>query len=235
MERSAVRGHVAEARFALADTGVSPTVGNGSAVQGGRPPLTYAVRRVLARPSLIVQMLNAQWRLRRAARVPLSVRLHGRAVVEGSGETIFGERVRLNGTTTRSEFVAWSGGRLEIGEGTFINYGVSISAHESVTIGRDCAIGQYTIINDNDYHDVEDKRRLPPSQPVVIEDRVWLGARVIVLKGVRIGHDAVVGAGSVVTHDIPPRSVAVGMPARVVRRIPEPAVDDVAVAVGSNA
>jgi acetyltransferase-like isoleucine patch superfamily enzyme len=53
---------------------------------------------------------------------------------------------------------------------------------------------------------------------VVIEDRVWLGARAIVLKGVRIGHDAVIGAGAVVTSDVPPRSVAVGVPARVVRQ-----------------
>lgn len=177
-----------------------------------------ALRRLIAEPRVLVQLLAARWHLRRAARLPLSVRLQGRALLAGRGQVVLGERLRLNGSTVRLELVAHRGGRIEIGDGTFINYGVSISAHELVSIGRDCNIGQYTIINDNDYHDIEDKFRTPPSQPVVIEDRVWLGARVIVLKGVRIGADAVIGAGSVVTRDIPPRSIAVGMPAKVVRQ-----------------
>ena len=175
------------------------------------------LRLVLQHPSLLWPLLNAQLRLGRKAQVPISVRLTGRAWVGGGGRIVFGERVRITGATVRSEFVAHPQGRIEVGEGTFLNYGVSISAHEAVSIGRECQIGQYVIINDNDYHEIEDKRRLPPSRPVVLEDRVWLGARVIVLKGVRIGHDAVIGAGSVVTRDVPPRSIAVGVPAQVVR------------------
>ena len=54
-------------------------------------------------------------------------------------------------------------------------------------------------------HCVEDKSWDTGGQPIVLEDRVWLGNRSIVLKGVRIGHDAVVAAGAVVTHDVPPR------------------------------
>ena len=183
------------------------------------PPRTtmQGVRRVLARPTLALQLLNAQLRLRKA-RPPISVRLLGRAYAGGGGRITFGDRVRIIGNTVRAEFVARPGGRIEVGDRTFINYGVSISAHELVSIGRECSIGQYTIINDNDYHDIEDHYRLPPSRPVVLEDRVWLGARVIVLKGVRIGHDSVIGAGSVVTRDIPPRCIAAGMPARVVRQ-----------------
>jgi acetyltransferase-like isoleucine patch superfamily enzyme len=192
-----------------------------TAADAGRPAgwrwWAGALRRNGPRPSLVLAVLNAQWRLRRCT-VPRSVRLSGRARVSGAGRMVFGERVRLLGTTVPVEFAAWRGGCISVGDGTFINYGVSISAHESVSIGRECQIGQYAIINDNDYHDIEDKRRVPASRPVVIEDRVWLGARVIVLKGVRIGHDAVVGAGSVVTRDIPPRSIAAGMPATVLRQ-----------------
>jgi acetyltransferase-like isoleucine patch superfamily enzyme len=183
------------------------------------PSIWYGLRRAIRQPSMVWQVLNAQVRLRRASRIPRSVRLQGRARVDGRGEIIFGERVRLTGTTVPLEFAAWRGGRVEIGDGTFINYGTSISAHSLVSIGRDCNIGQYTIINDNDYHDLQDHSRVPPSKPVILEDRVWLGARVIVLKGVRIGHDSAIGAGSVVTHDIPPNSVAVGMPAKVIRQI----------------
>ncbi len=182
------------------------------------PPVWRAAQRLVRQPSLAWQVLNAQLRLGRRATVPLTVRLIGRARVEGTGRIAFGDRVLITGTTVPVEFVAWAPGRMAVGARTYINYGVSISAHQLVAIGEDCLIGQYVIINDNDYHDIVQKRRLPPSRPVVIEDRVWLGARAIVLKGVRIGHDAVIGAGAVVTSDIPPRSVAVGVPARVVRQ-----------------
>lgn len=184
----------------------------------GRGPSLAKIRRVLTHPSTAWSLLNAQLRLRRAGHVPFSIRLSGRARAGGGGRITLGDRLNIIGTTVPVELIAAPGAELLIGDGTFINYGSSIAAQESVSIGRDCAIGQYAIINDNDYHQIDDKRRMPPSAPVVLEDRVWLGARVTVLKGVRIGHDAVIGAGSVVTRDIPPCSVAVGVPARVVRQ-----------------
>lgn len=183
-----------------------------------RRPVGRLLRRALGDPRSVWGALNARWHLRRATRLPLTVRLFGRARVSRGGEIVIGDRTLLLGTTVPLEIVAHDGGRVQIGRQTFINYGVSISAHESVVIGDRCQIGQYCIIQDNDYHDIEDKWRVPPSAPVVIEDRAWLGARVIVLKGVRIGHDAVIGAGSVVTKDIPPRTIAAGAPARVIRR-----------------
>jgi acetyltransferase-like isoleucine patch superfamily enzyme len=175
------------------------------------------LRRVVRDPRSVWGIFNARWHLRRVTTLPVTVRLFGRARVSGKGEIIIGDRVLLMGTTVPFELVAHRGGRVHIGSQTFINYGVSISAHDAVQIGSQCQIGQYCIIQDNDYHDIEEKWRVPPSAPVVIEDRVWLGARVIVLKGVRIGHDAVIGAGSVVTKDIPPRAIAAGSPARVIR------------------
>jgi acetyltransferase-like isoleucine patch superfamily enzyme len=183
------------------------------------PPTRWTrnLRRLLQEPSLVKAVLNAQIRLRSIAGLPLSTRLIGRARICGGRRIVFGERVFILGGTVPVEIAALGTGRIEIGEGTSINYGASLAAYELVSIGRMCRIGQYVIINDNDFHDIEDKEKLPPSKPVVIEDGVWLGARVIVQKGVRIGHDAVVGAGSVVTRDIPPRCVAAGMPARVVR------------------
>ena len=59
------------------------------------------------------------------------------------------------------------------------------------------------------------------SEPIVIEDKVWIGSNVVVLPGVRIGYGSVVGAGSVVSRDIPPMTVAVGTPCRVLRAIEE--------------
>jgi acetyltransferase-like isoleucine patch superfamily enzyme len=173
--------------------------------------------RLVKSPALYWYLLNAQIRLRWRTKVPLSVRLVGRACIEGGGKVVLGDAVVIRGTRVPVELIAHPGGRIEVGAGTFLNYGVSVSAHESVIIGRDCHIGHYSFIYDNDLHDIVDKRKLPPSGPVVLEDRVWLGTRVQVLKGVRIGHDSVIGAGSVVTRDIPPRCIAAGMPAKVIR------------------
>ena len=74
---------------------------------------------------------------------------------------------------------------------------------------------------DNDFHRVEPERRLerPPSKPIIVEDNVWIGARVIVMAGVTVGEDSCVGAGSVVTSDVPPRTLAAGVPARVIREL----------------
>jgi acetyltransferase-like isoleucine patch superfamily enzyme len=150
------------------------------------------------------------------------VRVRGRARVKPlEGELVIGERVRLVGHVVPVEISVERGGSLIIGDRTFINYGTSIGATKSVTIGADCIVGPYVNIFDNHFHRVEPERRgeRPDSLPVVIGDNVWLGARVIVLPGVTIGEGSVVGAGGVVTDDVPPRSLAVGSPARVVRTL----------------
>lgn len=176
------------------------------------------VRHLLAHPGLLWEVVNGALQLRGAVEFPPSVHVQGRVTLGGGGQITIGRRTRITGTMVPVELSAWPGATLSIGERARINYGASIAAVEAVAIGDDCYIGPYTIINDNDYHDVENKASIPPSKPVVLEDRVWLGARVIVLKGVRIGHDAVIGAGSVVLRDVPPRTVSLGNPARVVRQ-----------------
>lgn len=110
--------------------------------------------------------------------------------------------------------------KIIIGANTYINRHTFIDAMLSITIGRDCGIGPNCYISDRDHGLNPD---FPPLQqpmiakPTVIGDRVWLGANVTVLKGVTIGNDAVVGAGSVVTKDIPERAIAVGVPAKVIK------------------
>jgi maltose O-acetyltransferase len=170
-------------------------------------------------PNLVLWSLNARRHLFRCNRLPITVRLRGKARVENYGRIEIGDRVLIDGRMVPVELVAHRTGRIEIGDRTYINYGVSISAHESVSIGRDCLIGNYTLILDNDYHDMADHLKLGESAPIVIEDNVWLGARVTVLKGVRIGAGSVVGAGAVVTRDVPPRTFVAGIPAKVVRKL----------------
>jgi acetyltransferase-like isoleucine patch superfamily enzyme len=171
----------------------------------------------------VASILNAQWRLLGKARAPFSVRLLGRLHVAGAGELVLGHGVTLIGTVVPVELVTYTSGRIEIGDHTFINYGCSIAARSSIKIGSRCHLGHYTFIMDNDQHDVVRHSELPPSAPVVIEDNVWIGSKAVILPGVRIGRQAVIGAGSIVTNDIPPRCVAAGNPARVLRSLTEEA------------
>lgn len=112
--------------------------------------------------------------------------------------------------------------KLFIGDGSAIQFYFHCGAAESVTIGKNVLIAGRVYITDHDHvydGDLENTRNSPElrSAPVVIEDNVWLGEGCVVLKGVTIGKNAVIGANAVVTKDIPPRSVAGGIPARVIK------------------
>jgi acetyltransferase-like isoleucine patch superfamily enzyme len=110
----------------------------------------------------------------------------------------------------------WRSAVIRIGNGTYLNRNTEIVAAQAVTIGRDCKIARDVIIMDTDQHEVPEAGLL--IRPVQIGDRVWVGSRAIILKGVTVGDDAVIAAGSVVTRDVPPRTIVAGVPARVVRR-----------------
>lgn len=102
--------------------------------------------------------------------------------------------------------------------------GSTINASSSVTIGDNVNIGSGCIITDTDSHPIHwlvrrENTKPALSVPIVIGNDVFIGARTIVLKGVTIGDGAVIGAGSVVTKDVPPRVVACGNPARIVKEI----------------
>jgi maltose O-acetyltransferase len=166
-------------------------------------------------------VLNAKWYLRHVDEVGERVRLRGRPSVQNDGRMTIGSRVQLVSTMAKLELVSMKGGTLEIGERTLVNYGCSIAAAKLVRIGARCLIGTHAIIMDNDFHRIEPERRLewPESKPIIIGDNVWLGARVIVLAGVTIGDDACIGAGSLVIDDVPPRALAAGVPAKVIRML----------------
>jgi maltose O-acetyltransferase len=166
-------------------------------------------------------VLRAYWHLRSATKLGQRIRLWGAPSIYNSGKLIIGDRVRLVSTITKLELAIGSNGQLEIGNSTFINYGCSIAAQKLIRIGPHCNIGTYVIMMDNDFHRLEPERRTeqPDSAPIILEENVWLGARVIVLRGVTIGAGSVIGAGSIVSRDIPPRSLAVGAPARVIRKL----------------
>ena len=111
---------------------------------------------------------------------------------------------------------------VKIGRFTTIGRGTTIECNEAITIGNYVMIAENVSIRDSD-HNFDDITRPMRMQnistaPVTVGNDVWLGYGVVVTKGVTIGDGCVIGANSVVTRDIPPYSVAVGAPARIIRK-----------------
>jgi acetyltransferase-like isoleucine patch superfamily enzyme len=111
------------------------------------------------------------------------------------------------------------GARLVIGD-QFAMTGGSVVCEESISIGSRVTVGCNTVITDTDFHPLDPVlRREHPldgsTAPIVIDDDVFIGMQAIILKGVHLGAGCVIGAGSVVTRDVPPGAVAAGNPAQV--------------------
>ncbi len=136
-----------------------------------------------------------------------------------------------------STFDIYSKGSLSIGDYTFVGRS-RVYAANKVSIGSFCLISDNVCIMDSDLHPVSissrrqialawSKGQFPdvytniPSSPVSIGDDCWIGFGSSILKGVTIGNGAIVGAGSVVTKDVPPWTIVAGNPARIIREIPE--------------
>jgi len=112
-------------------------------------------------------------------------------------------------------------GMLAVGARTVFGHHCTLASQSSVTIGDDCLIAELVSIRDHDHCferiDLVTRSQGMTVASVVIGRNVWIGAKVTVAKGVTIGDNAIVGANAVVTRDIPANSIAVGIPARVVR------------------
>jgi maltose O-acetyltransferase len=117
------------------------------------------------------------------------------------------------------------GENITIGARTFINFNLTALDVAAITIGEDCQIGPNVQLLTPLHPIAPEPRRdkLEAAKPIMIGDNVWLGGGVIVCPGVSIGENSVIGAGSVVAKDIPANAMAVGSPARVIRRIGEAA------------
>jgi acetyltransferase-like isoleucine patch superfamily enzyme len=114
-----------------------------------------------------------------------------------------------------------AGAVLRIGD-DFGMTGGSIVVDEQITIGHRVWVGANTIISDTDFHPIDSEaRRKNPlnanTAPITIEDDVFIGMNVLILKGVTIGERSVIGAGSIVTRDVPPDTIVAGNPARIIQ------------------
>jgi len=162
-------------------------------------------------------------------------RLSGRPVFRqrDGGRVVIGERFSARSKSEGNSIgvfqpviiTAWGPDSLvEIGDDVGIS-GCSITALQRVAIGNRVLVGAGVLIMDSDAHPLHPKDRLresaPAKAPVEIADDVFIGARAIILKGVRIGQGAVIGAGSVVVSNVSAFMIAAGNPARVVSEVKE--------------
>lgn len=143
---------------------------------------------------------------------------------------VLGDRVHVY---TWSTFNVEPTGSMEIGDDTILVGPVFMCA-ERISVGRRVVISYQVTIADSDFHPIDpnerkrdavanapfgDRSKRPSylSRPVVIEDDAWIGISAIILKGVHVGRGARIGAGAVVTSDVPPGAMVIGNPAQIVR------------------
>ena len=152
--------------------------------------------------------------------------LHGRGLKQITIGDNFRSYKRLRIETYNSHLGAVFAPRLVIGDNVSLNYDCHIACINNVTVGSNVLIASRVFITDHAHGTSAGEELVrPPGErllyskgPVIIEDNVWIGANSVVTAGVTIGKHAIIGAGSVITKDIPPYSVAVGNPARVIKK-----------------
>jgi acetyltransferase-like isoleucine patch superfamily enzyme len=145
--------------------------------------------------------------------------------IVGPSKIIIKDNVRFANNCGIAVITPTSGGynpaELIIGNRTTFQGGLSLNCKTKVEIGADCRISWNVHILDSDFHQLirENGEEPPRTLPIYIGDRVWIGARSTILKGVTIGPDSMVAAGSVVTKSFPSNSLIGGNPARLIKRI----------------
>ena len=126
-----------------------------------------------------------------------------------------------DGVVVRPPFYCDYGSHISIGAGTFVNFGCVMLDVAPIRIGANCQIatGVHIVTATHPVDPGPRRQGWESAEPIVLGDNVWLGSAVVVCPGVTIGDDTVVGAGAVVTKDLPAAVVAFGVPARVTREI----------------
>ena len=173
---------------------------------------------------------RALWSLRRRMRLAFvrvqhpkarfgagcDVRSGMKLLIIGAGSVRIGSKVVIDRDATLE-----CRGSLVIGSHTIFGHHVTIGVKESVIIGCDCLIAEMVSIRDHDHGFHDDTKPMREQEPlvgaVVINDGVWIGSKATITRGVNIGRGAIVGANSVVTHDVPAGAIVGGNPAQVIR------------------
>jgi acetyltransferase-like isoleucine patch superfamily enzyme len=144
----------------------------------------------------------------RHCRTGPGVYAHGHVLVDNQGRIDIGSRCTFVDGLMTTELHALPGAVLSIGAHTMLNYGTRITAHRAIRIGTRCLFASMVELSD---------RRDGQEAPILIGDDVWIAHGAVINPGVTVGDGAVIGAGSVVVADVPPRTLALGAPARTMK------------------
>jgi maltose O-acetyltransferase len=230
-------GAVALLRKALDDQPSELRLRDALAELGPAPALQATVPQRLAaraRPALVAAMQRPRiWKYQALSSCPFvsgGTPIRNQPVLfVGQGQIVLGEDVQFGWLRSPLFFTGYChveaarGAVVELGDrGEFNNNTMIKSEGPGVRIGADALFGAHVEIFDSNFHDLHPARRrggTPRMAPVEIAENVFMGMGVRVLKGVTIGADSVIGAGSVVTAPIPAGVIAAGNPARVVREL----------------
>ncbi|MBQ4013139.1 MAG: acyltransferase [Bacteroidales bacterium] len=153
---------------------------------------------------------------------PWATRIVGEKYISIGNDVFFDDHIQLTAWDRYGEqhFTP----EITIGDGSAIGSSSHITAVNRICIGKNVLTGKNVLITDNAHGLFSEeslavpprKRSLVSKGPVVIEDNVWIGDKATVLPGVRIGAGSIVGANAVVTRDVPPHSLVVGNPGRII-------------------
>lgn len=162
--------------------------------------------------------LKNRWYLSRASSWGEAVEVHKRPSIENKGQLTIGQGTVLRSEIHRCRLAVQAGAQLQIGDNCWIN-GAMIAATNSVIIGNNCRLAPFVHIMDGDFHDLQDRALPGESAPVILEDDVRVGTRVIILKGVRVHRGAAIAPGAIVTKDVPPNTLVAGVPAKPIKKL----------------
>jgi len=147
---------------------------------------------------------------------PWYIRVHGAHIRIGNNAHIITARDRFVSLSTWA--FAEHQGHIDIGDNCLICPGVRIDSASQVTIEDNCMLAAGTYITDADWHDIYDRTlTIGTTAAVTLKENAWIGDGATVCKGVTVGRNSIVGAGAVVTADVPDNVIAAGNPARVVK------------------
>jgi acetyltransferase-like isoleucine patch superfamily enzyme len=187
----------------------SDTSAAGAGVGADRLPIAQDRSYVLSRSRVAkvraaIAVLRASWYLRRC-HLGRHVHAGGAVAVVNEGEIAIGSNAVFVGGMIPTGLVCARGATLRIGARTIFNYGVSLTAARSVTIGERCQFGSLVRVHDRDGM---------AARPIVIGDDVWVAHGATIAPGVTIGSRSVISAGTSVTEDVPADSLVIGSPMR---------------------
>lgn len=150
--------------------------------------------------------------------LPLGTQIDGPIDIIGSGKIYMGKACRFS---RHVELGTELSGKITLGDRIRINRGTTLFSYADIKIGDDSLIGEFVTIRDAN-HGIETGQKIREqahhSTPIQIGSDVWIGRGSVILPGVTIGDHAVIGANSVVTHSIDANSIAVGSPAKVIKK-----------------